>query len=268
MSALQALRRYVLIYLSLVKASLIADMEYRSNLTIKIFTDILWYLGRLSIFEVIYQHTSSISGWQIQHMRVFLGIVFMVDALSEILFSENLEMFANKVVRGDLDLLLAKPVNSQFMVSVQKVNTSNFFSFGIGFIWFFYNFLKLPSDLNIFKSLWLILLIPNGVCIMYFYRFCLVATSLIFTRAENLQFIWYSLYRISLRPDFMFTSWFRALITTVFPLAMISSIPARIMIEPLSPTPLLGTLTMGPLLLWLSSRYWLYCLSKYSSASS
>jgi ABC-2 type transport system permease protein len=252
----------------MIKASLIADMEYRSNLTIKIFTDILWYLGRISIFEVIYYHTPSIAGWQIQHMRVFLGIVFMVDALSEILFSENLEMFANKVVRGDLDLLLAKPVNSQFMVSVQKVNTSNFFSLLIGFAWFLYNFIYLPTEINLIKVLWLILLIPNGVCIMYFYRFCLSATSLIFTRAENLQFIWYSLYRISLRPDFMFTPWFRTIITTVFPLAMISSVPARIMMEPINPTLLIGTLAMGPLLIWLSNCYWRFCLSKYSSASS
>ncbi len=37
-----------------------------------------------------------------------------------IILSENLDQFSEKVHKGDLDLLLAKPVNSQFMISLQK----------------------------------------------------------------------------------------------------------------------------------------------------
>jgi ABC-2 type transport system permease protein len=85
---------------------------------------VFWYAAQILTFEVIYKHTEKIGDWNIQEMRVFLGLLFVIDAIYMVIIHENIENLSEKVRKGDLDLLLAKPVNSQFMISLQKANTA------------------------------------------------------------------------------------------------------------------------------------------------
>jgi ABC-2 type transport system permease protein len=76
-------------------------------------TDIFWYIAQITTFEVLFHHTQYIGSWNLEQMRVFLGVVFVVDALYMIILSENLDQFSEKVRKGDLDLLLAKPAKKR-----------------------------------------------------------------------------------------------------------------------------------------------------------
>ena len=71
-------------------------------------------------------------------MRVFLGLLFVIDAIYMIIIHENLENMSEKVRKGDLDLLLAKPVNSQFMITLQKANTAIIGNLVLGTSWLIY----------------------------------------------------------------------------------------------------------------------------------
>ena len=127
------------------KASLIADLEYRANFFSRILTDIFWYVAQVVTFEVLYQHTDKIGDWNVYQMRVFLGLLFVIDAFYMIIIHENLEGLSEKVRKGDLDLLLAKPINSQFMITLQKANTAIFGNLMIGFAWLIYALNGLPE---------------------------------------------------------------------------------------------------------------------------
>ncbi|MEK7355123.1 MAG: hypothetical protein AAB250_01645, partial [Bdellovibrionota bacterium] len=65
------IRKYAGLLLSFFKASAMADLEYRLNIVMKVFTDVIWYVAQLSVFEVLFKHTDSISGWTLESMRVF-----------------------------------------------------------------------------------------------------------------------------------------------------------------------------------------------------
>ena len=120
------IKKYASLYVAMFKASFIADLEYRANFFTRILTDVFWYAAQILTFEVLYQHTDKIGDWDVHQMRVFLGLLFVIDALYMIIIHENLENITEKVRKGDLDLLLAKPVNSQFMLTLQKANTAIF----------------------------------------------------------------------------------------------------------------------------------------------
>ncbi|MBX9767816.1 MAG: ABC-2 family transporter protein, partial [Bdellovibrionales bacterium] len=119
-----ALRKYLSIYNGLFRASLTADLQFRANFTVRILGDILWYVANIFVFEILFLQTSNLKGWTIEEMRIFLGVLFTVDALWMIFFSENLDQLSEKIRKGDLDLLLSKPVQSQFMMSCQKVSSA------------------------------------------------------------------------------------------------------------------------------------------------
>ena len=249
------------------KASFIADLEYRANFFTRIMTDILWYIAQVMTFEVIYQHTDKIGDWDKYQMRVFLGLLFVIDAIYMIIIHENLENISEKVRKGDLDLLLAKPVNSQFMLTLQKANTAIFGNLALALAWLFYALNGL-QDFNYYRLLWLGILIPCSLMVVYSIRFMFSATAVIFTRSENLQFLWWQIYKLGMRPDSMYNPMMKFVVLTALPVGVIVSIPARALLNPPELSYLLWPLLLGPLLIYGTHRFWNFSLKFYSSASS
>jgi ABC-2 type transport system permease protein len=249
------------------KASFIADLEYRANFFTRILTDVFWYIAQIATFEVLYQHTQKIGDWDVHQMRVFLGLLFVIDAFYMIIIHENLDNISEKVRKGDLDLLLAKPINSQFMISLQKANTALIGNLTLGISWLFYSLAGLP-DFHYIKLLWLFMLIPCSLVVIYTMRFIFSATAVIFTRSENLQFLWWQVYRIGMRPDSMYNPIFKWIILTVIPVGVIVSIPARALLNPPNYYYIFWPLILVPILLYFTHRFWNFALKYYSSASS
>jgi ABC-2 type transport system permease protein len=96
----------------------------------------------------------------------------------------------------------------------------------------------------------------------------LYSTSILVTRADFLQYIWYSLFRLGLRPDAIYSGFVRIILIFVIPFAMVASIPARILLEPTNYWMLLWALVLPFILFYLLKKYWAFCLRHYSSASS
>jgi ABC-2 type transport system permease protein len=94
------------------------------------------------------------------------------------------------------------------------------------------------------------------------------ATAVIFTRSENLQFLWWQVYRLGMRPDSMYFPWLKWTLLTAIPVGVIVSIPARALLNPPDLFYLLWPLFLAPFLIYLSHRFWNFSLKFYSSASS
>jgi len=261
------LKKYFHLFLAFFRASFVADLEYRMNFATRILTDIIWYAAQIVTFEALFRVTDQIGSWNLAQTRVFLGMLFFVDALYMIFFSENLDRMSEKVRKGELDLLLAKPVSSQFMISCQRVNTAIIGNLLLATGWLTYALMGLP-DFNWLRLLWLIILVPAGLLSLYSIRFSFCAVALIFTRADNVQYLWYQLYRLGMRPDSIYFPWLKMMILTVLPVAAVASIPSRALLDPPNFGLFAWVLIWSGVLLYLSHRFWNYCLKFYSSASS
>jgi ABC-2 type transport system permease protein len=261
------LKKYFSLYLAMFKTSFIADLEYRANFFTRILTDIFWYAAQILTFEVIYQHTNKIGDWGVKEMRVFLGLLFVIDAFYMIFIHENLDSLSEKVRKGDLDLLLAKPVNSQFMITLQKANTAILGNLILGTSWLIFALHGLDS-FNYLRLFWLLILVPCSLCVIYTMRFIFSASAVIFTRSENLQFLWWQVYRLGMRPDSMYFPWLKYILLSVIPVGVIVSIPARALLNPPNYFYLLWPLVLAPVLIYFSHRFWKFALRFYSSASS
>ncbi|MEZ0391455.1 MAG: ABC transporter permease [Pseudobdellovibrionaceae bacterium] len=249
------------------KASFVADLEYRANFATRILTDIIWYAAQVLMFEALFRVTDTIGSWNLAQTRVFLGVLFVVDAFYMIFFSENLDHMSDKVRKGEIDLLLAKPVSSQFMVSLQRINTAIFGNLLIGLVWLYFALSSLP-DFQWIRLLWLLLLIPAGLLSLYSIRFMFCSLAMLFTRADNIQYLWFQLYRLGMRPDSIYVPWLKVLVLTILPVAVVASVPSRALLDPphISLFVFVSIWSIG--LVYLSHRFWNYCLRHYSSASS
>lgn len=261
------LLRHLRIYRQMLKTSFVADLEYRANYITRLLVDMIWYAAQITVFETLYQHTQRVGELTRDQSRVFLGILFVVDALYMIFFSENLDHFSEKVRKGDLDLSLSKPVSSQFLVSMQKANTAILGNLLFGLCWLTWSLWSIPS-LSGIQSLMCLVLIPCGVLISYSIRIMLASTAIRFTRSENLQYLYWQIYKLGMRPDSIYPQALRWALATVLPMALLASLPTSILLGLSDWRSFLGAIFVSGFFLWLSHRVWQASLKHYASASS
>ncbi len=250
------------------RASLIADLEFRLNASIQAFNDVLWYLMQIIAFEAIYAQVAHLGTWGLVELRVFLGVLFTVDALYMVFFSRNIYEFSQKVTRGDLDLLLAKPVNSQYLMSCQRMNTTFIFNFVLALCWLFWSLNKLEGGMPWGSLPFLIVLIPMGLLIQYSCSFSFSALSLFTVRSEGMLQLSQMTFRLGMRPDNLYMPWVRYLVLLVIPTGLIASVPTRLLLGPFDPALLAWMVIATVGFLWISSLIWRRGLRFYASAST
>lgn len=264
---IKIIQKHLSLYSAFFKASFVADLEFRLNFILLVLAECVWYGTQLLLYEVIYNHTTLIGDWTLAEMRIFVFLALFVDSIYMILWDPNFSKFNDEVRKGNLDLLLTKPVNSMFMISSQKISISHIpclIFTGGGLIWA----LQAIPDFNWFRLFWLILLIPSGLSVIFVGRLALNSTAIIFSRADFLQYVWYSIFRLGLRPDAIYKGFLRYVLLFVLPFAMVASIPTRFLLEPLQIGFVAWAIAMPVLLFLFMNWYWKFCMRFYSSASS
>lgn len=262
------MKRYLSILAAFFRTSFVADLEFRANLSVKVLTDLIWYTTQILTFEVLYTHTNQLGGWHVEQMRVFMTLLFMVDAVYMIFFSENMDQFGTKVIKGELDFLLTKPIDSQFMASLVRINTPycvNFILMTGAFLW---ALTSLPGGIPWERLPVLLLAIPAGVAVMYFTKLIFAASALFFGANTSIMMVWYQLYRLGTRPDVIYPRWLRLVVLAVLPMGFIASVPARLMVDEWMPWLAVGSVIVGCLMVIFSRWFWRLALSRYASASS
>lgn len=262
------LRKYFLLYIAFFRTSFQADIEYRVNFIMRIITDIFWFLAQIILFEVIYRYVDQLGSWNVDQTRVFLGVLFIVDGLYMVLFSNNMDQLSEKIRNGQLDLLLTKPVDSLFMLCLQKVNVLVIFNFTFAVGWLVWALSRLPGEFNYFHLVQFLVLIPCGVFVVFACRFFFSAISIFYTATENLQYVWFQLYKLGTRPDTIYFPWLRVLLWTVLPVGMIASVPSRALLGEINPLLFIWSFIMFGLSFISLRVFWRYALKNYSSASS
>ena len=85
--------KHLRIWRAFFRMSWMENLEYRLNFVSRFIVEIIWYSTQLVVFEVLYSHTHSIAGWEIEHVRVFMGSLFLSDCIWMMLFNENFDVF-------------------------------------------------------------------------------------------------------------------------------------------------------------------------------
>jgi ABC-2 type transport system permease protein len=260
--------RYVHLWFSFLRASALADFEYRMNISVRIFGEVIWYATQLSVFEVLFTHTRAISGWDVNAMRVFMGTLFLIDNMYMMLFHENMDTLNSLVRKGDLDLYLVKPISSQFMVSCRKISVAYVINLAIIIAYLSWAIPRLGNPVTGLQLVTYGALAICGLLTYYSLRFLFGTLVILMQDAGNIQFVWHQLFRLATRPDPIYPSALRMIVLTVFPVGFMASVPARVLVEGINPTLVFVAPLLGLFLLFLSHWFWETALKKYSSASS
>jgi len=276
---------YLAVFLAFARNSLVRDMTFRGNFIIESISSLSWMLMNLGFYLLIFRYTDEIgrgTGWGQYEFFAFLATTLLVNSLVQAFFMPNCEEFSELIRTGRLDFALVKPIDTQFLVSLQKIDWSSLvnFAFGAGLLSF--SLVQLARDphqpftLGPAQIVLYPLYVLCGVAILYSLMIALSATSIWLGRNQSLYDFWFYITNFSRYPMEIYGgnragNVLRTLFTWFIPVLVVVNVPARIMVRPLNddawPLALFALVaTAGSLLAsrWLFQR----ALASYRSASS
>ncbi len=275
---------YARVFLTFIRNSLVRDMSFRGNFLIESIASTSWVFMNVGFYLLIFQFTNQIgpdSGWGKYEFFVFLATTMFVNSVVQALFMPNAQEFSELIRTGGLDFVLLKPIDTQFLVSFQRVEWSTLSNFLVGIVMLAYSMYQLmtrdvnPLHLSPIAVVIYPLFILCGIIVLYSLMITLAATSIWLGRNQTLYNFWFYITNFSRYPMEIYSGpagvALSSFFTFIIPVLVVVNVPARVMAKPLAASgwflPLFTIVaTIGSV---LASR-WVFrqALLSYRSASS
>ena len=169
--------QYLRVFLTFARNSLVRDMTFRINFIIECVTSVCWMCVQLVFYVLIFDYVMTIASWDKYQFFAFIATTMMIFSIMQAFFMPNAAEFSELIRTGGLDFALLKPIDTQFLISFQRVNwamLSNF-AFGVGLMG--YSLAKLGHVPHLLQIVLFPIFIVCGVGIMYSMMIALASTS-------------------------------------------------------------------------------------------
>ena len=272
---------YRRVWLTFLRNSLVREMTFRGNFLITLVTRAFYFAAQVALFEIIYGSVDRVGEWTRPEYFGFMATGLLVNALVETFFMPNLSAFSELIRTGKLDFALLKPVDTQFLVSFEKVEVAQLgqVALALGLMAYSLTSLGLWGELLLTPGGWVrvglyALLLGCAVAFFYSLMICLAAASVSMGRNTGLYDFWFYVTVFARYPRDIYSggpaaALLSAAFTYVIPILLVVTVPARTLVKGVFEWPFLAACLLaaaGGLL--VSRAVFARSLRGYRSASS
>lgn len=268
--------RYFRVWLTFLRNSVVRELTFRGNFIIEIVTRAFWFTAQLVLFDIIYRHVPTIQDWSRADYFAFMATGMLINALVEMLFMPNCAEFSELVRKGDLDFILLKPIDPQFLISLRSVELAMFSQILLALSLLGYALWTAGTQITFLNVGMYLFLIAIGVTFFYSLMIALAATSVWLGRNQGLYDFWFYITVFARYPQNVYRQsgageavWFT--FSFLLPILLVVTVPARVLLDKaLEPNAyVLGVApAMTLFFLFLSRKIFMWSLEHYRSASS
>ena len=260
--------RYLVLWRAFFRNSLSRDMEFKMNFIFDLFIDAIFYGSYLFFFGVIFSYVDALGDFNRDAVIIFLLVTYLTDTVYVFVLGGNVFNINRMVIRGDLDLILVKPMNPQFFMSFRYVHAYALVSLGILLFFLVKMVVAYHGQFHAANFIFFFASFIMGISIIYSFEFIIACLVFWFRNFSVAGWLCNEVIKYSRRPDSIYRGWFRTLVFSFLPMAMISSLPARMLIFGPDIKILLFQAIVSGLFLWITTVVWKRGLLRYESASS
>lgn len=233
---------YWRVFLTFARNSLVRDMTFRANFLIETVTAIGWMSMNLAFYLLVFQYTKSIgagTGWEKYEFFVFMATYLSINSIVQAFFMPNANEFGELIRTGGLDFALLKPIDTQFLISFQKIEWSALSNLAIASILLGYSLWRLEYHPGWFEVILYPFYVACGVAILYSLIIAMAAVSVWLGRNESLYDFWFYITNFSRYPMEIYQGSFgtplRGFFTYIVPVLIVVNVPARLLAKALQP---------------------------------
>lgn len=244
-------------------------MENRFDFLFRFFPTTLTLILNVFTVSFIFSQVDEIAGWRFNELLLLMGTYYIVWGIFFGLFIHNLSRINKMVNDGDLDILLTKPIDSQFYTSFRmNIDFGEASTLITGIYLVIYSFVRMHVQTDVMNVLVYLLLITSGVIAAYSIWFMIMTLSFWTKRLPELHEAFLSLYSMNKYPLDIYRGVLKTILVFFLPIAVMVTFPTKFLLGRLTLPFMLWSLSAGIILLYTSHVFWNFALRHYSSASS
>ena len=217
------MKRYLDVLKLFWSSAMAAELEYRFNFLIATLSSLTSLFGSLFGLFLFYRTGYNFQDWSWEEAMVVLGIFTILQGFSATFLVPNLNRIVEQVQQGTLDLILLKPISSQFWLSARIFSPWGIPDLAFGGIIIGYA----GSRLGLGISNYLVSVAPLlfGLASLYSLWFILGATSIWFVKIYNVTEVLRGLLEAGRYPIVVYLAAYRFFFTFMMPVAFLTTIP-------------------------------------------
>ncbi len=241
---------------------------YRASFITGIISVILWMALSLVSISILTYQSPYVGGWSKYELYLVQGFYSLLLGVMYFSFRANFREMSRYIRLGDLDFILLKPCDSQFLVSVGRFILYQFsrILLGLFLIIFALHILRIKPTI-----LQLILLIPllfSSLTIIYSLWFFISTLTIWFVDLFNLDELFLQLTGVTRYPLEVFKYISEFLLYITLPLVVVTSVPAQLLLNKLNLSLAVWSIILSSSLFFMTRKFWYFALKYYTSASS
>jgi len=257
---------YLKIYYQFLKSSVSLFMSHRFNFFMGALANIVWTAGQLISIRYLFSRIDKFQGWDFADLVLLLGLSQIYYYTAFVIFDVNLDRLPRKIVSGDFDRMLTKPVNIKFLVSCEQVAVAQIIPLFTTVVPLIVYGLSLRPDLRATGILASLPVVILAFGIFYFISLSTAALSFFVADVQSLRdFVLRSSLNLVRIPLDVFPKLVQLALTFIIPLAFVGFYPVRVLQGRAS---LAGVLLVESALMvvfyLVSDRLWRMGLRRYS----
>jgi len=242
-------------------------LAHRANLAAEILLTATSVAAGLATLGIVYDHTAALAGWPPAEATVLLGAFFVVSGLLRAFVEPNLSFFAGKVRDGQFDDLLLLPAPSWFLASLGTCEPLALAESLLGAGTIAAGLARLPRGPSLGGVLAGGALLLAGLAIAWAAR-VLLASLAFWAPGIEPSVLYGSLWQLGRYPIGIYSPLLRRLLTSLVPVAFITTVPARALTRGADPRTLATALAFALGAVALTRLVWAAGLRRYTSATS
>ena len=273
------MRYYVRVWLMFFRNALIRELTFRGNFVITILTRMFWFAAQLTLFEIIFCSVKGIGDWSRPEYFAFMATGMLINALVEAFFMPNAANFSELIRSGNLDFALLKPIDTQFLISFEKMDLAMFNQIFLAIALLGYALVSLGQPIAAWQVGLYLLYLGVGVAFFYSLMIVLASTSIWLGRNQGLYDFWFYITIFARYPRSIYNgvnpaAWelgeiLQFSFSYLLPILLVVTVPAEVLVKPFTswefPAIALASSIVG---LILARSVFRWSLKSYRSASS
>lgn len=262
------MKKYLRIFFKLFSISTKRYLENRLNALGSVLAATGSIFLQIMFIDLVFSYTPNLAGWKKEEIIFVVGLARILVTLFSLLFLRSINFLSFYIRDGSLDILLTKPVNSQFFVSLRLSKPYELLNLIPGLLVCMYAMGLMGFSYSFFDLILLLIGLVSGLFILYGIYFFIGTWSIWFTNFFSINSIFQIIKEPLNIPLDIFGKGINFILYFVVPLSFVVTVPAKIFLGKSPEAGILLGALIAFFLVWLSNKFWNYALKYYTSASS
>lgn len=270
---------YRRVWVTFFRNALVREMTFRGNFLINLVTRAFWFTAQIALFKIIYDNVDFINDWSEPQYFAFMATGMLINAIIEAFFMPNCANFSELIRTGNLDFALLKPIDTQFLISCEKMELAMINQIMLACSLLGYALYQIGEPISFFQIVTYLTFLLVGVAFFYSLMITLASASVWMGRNQGLYDFWFYITVFARYPRSIYDGVdpdqleagevLQSAFTFVIPILLVVTVPAEVIAKSLGnwrfPMIALGTSLAG---LIVSRWFFNTALRSYRSASS